>query len=58
MRVMYRGKPVSVPLGMLWDKRRPLPAYANVFCEMVAERVQQAFPIKRQSRRAQRGAVP
>ena len=52
MRVMYRGKPVNVPLGMLWDKRRPLPAYAKVFCEMVAEHVQQAFPIKRQSRRA------
>ena len=52
MRVMYRGKPVNVPLGMLWDKRRPLPAYAKVFCEMIAEHVQQAFPIKRQSRRA------
>jgi hypothetical protein len=52
MRVMYRGKPVNVPLGILWDKRRPLPAYAKVFCEMVAERVQRAFPIKRQSRRA------
>jgi len=52
MRVMYRGKPVNVPLGMLWDKRRPLPAYAKVLCEMVAEHVQQAFPIKRQSRRA------
>jgi DNA-binding transcriptional LysR family regulator len=51
MRVMYRGKPVDVPLAMLWDKRRPLPAYANVLCGMVAEHVQQAFPIKRQSRR-------
>lgn len=52
LRVMYRGKPVNVPLGMLWDKRRPLPAYAKVFCEMVAAHVQKAFPIKRQSRRA------
>ena len=50
VRVMYRGKPIGVPLGMLWDKRRPMPAYAKVFCEMVAEHVQQAFPIKRQSR--------
>ena len=49
MRVMYRGKPLDEPLAMLWDKR---PAYAKVFCEMVAEHVQQAFPIKRQSRRA------
>ncbi|HUL63985.1 MAG TPA: LysR family transcriptional regulator [Burkholderiaceae bacterium] len=52
MRVMYRGKPLDEPLAMLWDKRRPLPAYANVFCEMVAKQVQQAFPIKRHSRRA------
>src|SRR5690349_12245068 len=54
MRVMYRGKAVDVPLAMLWDKRRPLPAFAKVFCEMVAEHVQQAFPLKRQSRRVQR----
>ncbi len=52
VRVIYRGKPIGVPLAMLWDKRRPMPAYAKVFCEMVAEHVQQAFPIKRQSRRA------
>jgi DNA-binding transcriptional LysR family regulator len=52
MRVMYRGKPLDEPLAMLWDKRRPLPTYAKVFCEMVAKHVQQAFPIKRQSRRA------
>jgi DNA-binding transcriptional LysR family regulator len=52
MRVIYRDKPVNVPLAMLWEKRRPLPAYANVFCEMVAEDVKHAFPIKRQARRA------
>ena len=52
MLVMYRDKPVDVPLTMLWDKRRPLPGYANVLCEMIAKHVQQAFPIKRQSRRA------
>lgn len=52
MCIMYRGKPLDEPLAMLWDKRRPLPAYAKVLCEMVAEHVRQAFPIKRQSRRA------
>jgi len=52
MRVMYRGKPLDEPLAMLWDKRRPLPAYAKVFCEMVGEHVKHAFPIKRQTRRA------
>lgn len=51
MRVMYRGKPIDEPLAMLWDKRRPLPAYAKVFCEMVAKHLQEAFPIKRQSAR-------
>ncbi|HVF65081.1 MAG TPA: LysR family transcriptional regulator [Casimicrobiaceae bacterium] len=54
LRVMYRARPVEVPLAMLWDQRRPLPAYANLFCEMVAEYVQHAFPIKRKSRRRQR----
>ena len=29
---------------MLWDTRRPLPAYAKTFCEMIAKHVQQAFP--------------
>ena len=52
MRVLYRGKPLDEPLAMLWDKRRPLPAYAKSFCEMIAKHVQQAFPIKRQARRA------
>jgi DNA-binding transcriptional LysR family regulator len=51
MRVVYQGKPLDEPLAMLWDTRRPLPAYAKVFCEMVSEHVQQAFPIKRQPRR-------
>jgi DNA-binding transcriptional LysR family regulator len=51
LRVVYRGEPVDVPLSMFWDKRRPLPRYANVFCEMVAEHVRQAFPLKRRSRR-------
>jgi DNA-binding transcriptional LysR family regulator len=52
MRVKYRGEPLNEPLAMLWDKRRPLPAYARIFCDMVAEHVRQAFPIKRPSRRA------
>ena len=52
LRVMFRGKPMDEPLAMMWDKRRPLPAYAKVFCEMAAEHVKQAFPVKRQSRRA------
>lgn len=52
MRVLYRGKPLDEQLAMLWDKRRPLPAYARSFCEMVAQHVQQAFPIKRRFQRS------
>jgi DNA-binding transcriptional LysR family regulator len=52
LRVTYRGKPLELPMLMNWDKRRTLPAYAKVFCEMVAERVQQTFPIKGKLRRA------
>jgi DNA-binding transcriptional LysR family regulator len=52
MRVLYRGQPLDEPLAMLWDKRRPLPAYAKTFCEMIAKHVQQAFPIKQRARRA------
>jgi DNA-binding transcriptional LysR family regulator len=52
MRVMYRGSPLDEPLAMLWDKRRPLPGYAKAFCEMVAEYVQQAFPLTGKSKRA------
>jgi DNA-binding transcriptional LysR family regulator len=45
LRVLYRGKPIDEPLAMMWDKRRALPAYAKVFCEMLAEQVRKAFPL-------------
>jgi len=45
VRVTYRGKPIEEPLAMIWDKRRALPPYAKVFCEMLAAQVQQAFPV-------------
>ena len=48
MRVVYRGKPLSEPLAILFDKRRPLPAYAKVFCEMLAEHVRKGFPLPRE----------
>jgi DNA-binding transcriptional LysR family regulator len=44
-RVTYRGKPIDEPLNILSDRRRPLPAYAKVFCEMLAQHVRNAFPI-------------
>ena len=50
LRVTYRGKPLSEPLAVLFDKRRPLPGYAKVFCEMLAEHVRTGFPLPRGSR--------
>jgi len=46
LRVLYRGKPLSEPLTILFDKRRPLPAHAKVFCDMLAERAKKVFPVK------------
>ncbi len=43
--VTYRKKPLREPLAILWDKRRPLPAYAKAFCEMLADYVRGVFPI-------------
>lgn len=45
----YRGKPLREPLAMFWDKRRPLPRYANAFCEMLAAHMRKVFPITRPS---------
>ena len=47
LRVTYRGKALNEPLTMLSDKRRPLPVYAKVFCEMLAEHVRKGFPLPR-----------
>jgi len=47
LRVTYRGKPLEEPLAVLSDKRRPLPGYAKVFCEMLAEHVLRGFPLRR-----------
>ena len=47
LRVTYRGKPLEEPLAMLFDKRRPLPGYATVFCEMLAGHVRKGFPLPR-----------
>ena len=46
LRILYRGKPLSEPLAILYDKRRPLPAYAKVFCDMLAEHAKRVFPVK------------
>lgn len=45
LRVTYGGKPLDEPLTILSDRRRPLPAYAKVFCQMLAEHVRAGFPL-------------
>ena len=47
VRVTYRGRPLREPLTVLSDRRRPLPRYAEAFCEMLAEHVREVFPITR-----------
>jgi len=47
VRVAYRRKVLSLPLAILFDKRRPQAAYASAFCEMLAEHVREIFPITR-----------
>ena len=46
LRVRYRGKPLSEPLTMLYDKRRPLPQYAKAFCDLLAAETKRVFPVK------------
>lgn len=48
-RVRYRGRPLREPLAIFWDKRRPLPRYANAFCEMLAAYMKEVLPITRPS---------
>lgn len=45
--ITYQGRRLREPLAVLWDKRRPLPRYATVFCQMWAEHVRAVFPITR-----------
>jgi len=47
LRITYRGKPLDEPLTLLFDRRRPLPGYAKVFCDMLAQHVRKGFPVPR-----------
>ena len=49
LRVNYRGEPLREPLAIFWDMRRPLPRYAQGFCEMLARHVREVFPITKPS---------
>ena len=49
-RVTYRRKAVSAPLALLYDRRRPQPAFAVAFADMLAAYVRDIWPITRPSR--------
>jgi DNA-binding transcriptional LysR family regulator len=53
--VTYRGKPLRELLTIYWDKRRPLPGYAEKFCEMLAEYLRDVFPISRPTKAGRAG---
>lgn len=45
--VTYRGEPLRERSAIYWDKRRPLPRYAQAFCEMLTKYMREVFPISR-----------
>jgi DNA-binding transcriptional LysR family regulator len=45
LRVLFRGKSLSEPLVVVYDKRRPLPSYAKLFCDLLAEHAKRVFPV-------------
>jgi len=45
VRVTHRRKPVRERFAIQWDKRRPMPPYAESFCEALAEYMREVLPI-------------
>jgi DNA-binding transcriptional LysR family regulator len=45
VRVTHRRKPIREGFAIQWDKRRPLPPYAESFCEELAEYMREVLPI-------------
>jgi LysR family nitrogen assimilation transcriptional regulator len=45
VRVAYRRKALRERLVIQWDRRRPIPPYAESFCELLAEFMRDALPI-------------
>jgi len=45
VRVTHRRKPIQERVAIQWDKRRPLPGYAESFCEELFEYMREVLPI-------------
>ena len=48
-RVAHRGKPLRDRYVIQWDKRRPMPSYAENFCAALAAYRREVLPITRPS---------
>ena len=48
-RVTHRRKPLRDRFVIQWDTRRPMPAYAKNFCDMLATYMRTVMPITRPS---------
>jgi DNA-binding transcriptional LysR family regulator len=47
LQIAHARKPISEPLAIVWDKRRPLPRYGQYFCESLAAHMRNLYPITR-----------
>jgi DNA-binding transcriptional LysR family regulator len=61
VRITHRRKPLQERYAIQWDRRRPIPPYANHFCAALAEYMREALPItqpvagrRRRERRSKR----
>src|SRR6266480_4992222 len=50
VRVTHRRKPLRERYAIQWDKRRPMPPYAESFCEALADYMREALPITQPSK--------
>jgi len=39
LRVAQNRKPMRLPMVAIWDRRRPLPRYAEEFCKLLSEQL-------------------
>jgi LysR substrate binding domain-containing protein len=60
VRVTHRRKPIQERVAVQWDKRRPLPGYAQSFCEALVDYMRDVLPITHptESRRRTREQSP
>jgi LysR family transcriptional regulator, nitrogen assimilation regulatory protein len=49
VRVTHQGKPIRERYAIQWDKRRPMPPYAESFCEALAAYMRDVLPITQPS---------